>query len=198
MNKGDIRTLAFNARNDGTRLYGVSELVYKISIIGVWIVGIIGVITSIFAISQVGFFYGLITSICFFIICFILYVVAVLSTHVAKVLVHTSFASVAIIEHISQNSTNINFQGNAPNSLQAITPQSTSPEVSVINEETTNELGKDKFDNMRIQAVKKITNQGHTVSMSGDYPMNKWTVTYKNGQTKKLSNLDELIFESNK
>jgi hypothetical protein len=56
---------------------------------------------------------------------------------------------------------------------------------------------KERFDKLRIEATKKITSKGHSVSMSGTYPMHRWDINYKNGKTNRISNLDELIHTSN-
>jgi uncharacterized membrane protein len=52
------------------------------------------------AMAKASFWLGLGIAILVLIICFINYIIAVLITHVAKVMVHTSFASIGILEHL--------------------------------------------------------------------------------------------------
>jgi len=102
MNINDLESLAQKTREDGARLFGVCELIYKISLVFLWLLGIIGVILTIFILSQIGFIAALATGLSFAFIILIGYAFAVLTTHVSKVLVHTSFASIAIAERITQ------------------------------------------------------------------------------------------------
>jgi len=102
MNFEDIKSLSEKTREDGKRLFGVCEFIYKMAMIGVWIIGIFGTITALIAMSKVNLWMGLGIEIFVLIICFINYIIAVLTTHVAKVMVHTSFASVGILEHITE------------------------------------------------------------------------------------------------
>jgi hypothetical protein len=102
MNINDLESLAQKTREDGARLFGVCELIYKISLVFLWLLGIIGVILTIFILSQIGFIAALATGLSFAFFILIGYAFAVLTTHVSKVLVHTSFASIAIAERITQ------------------------------------------------------------------------------------------------
>jgi len=102
MNINDFESLAQKTREDGARLFGVCELIYKISLVFLWLLGIIGVILTVFILSQVGFIAALATGLSFAFFILIGYAFAVLTTHVSKVLVHTSFASIAIAERITQ------------------------------------------------------------------------------------------------
>jgi hypothetical protein len=64
----------------------------------------------------------------------------------------------------------------------------------------SNELKKDpereNFDNLRLEATRKLASRGHVVSMQGDYPMNKWQINYKDGKTKRISTIEELLIAS--
>lgn len=102
MNLEDIKSLSEKTREDGKRLFGVCEFIYKIAMIGVWFIGIVGGLAALMAMAQTSFWLGLGIAIIVFIICFINYIIAVLTTHVAKVMVHTSFASVGVLEHLTQ------------------------------------------------------------------------------------------------
>lgn len=106
MNLEDIKTLSEKTREDGKRLFGVCEFIYNVAIIGIWFVGIVGTIAAIFAMFNANFWIGFGIAVIVLIICFINYVIAVLTTHIAKVLVHTSFASVAILEHLQKSNNN--------------------------------------------------------------------------------------------
>lgn len=104
MNKQDLSNLSQKTRDDGSRLFGVCELIYKVAIVMIWIIGIIGGIASL-ATMKFSFAMGIGMFLSVAAICFMIYMVAVLSTHVGKVLVHTSFATLGLLEHFS-NSTN--------------------------------------------------------------------------------------------
>jgi hypothetical protein len=100
MEASDIRELSQQARIDGKRLFGVSEFLYKFAIIVNWIIAIFGVFTVIGLMSQGGFGYlaAFMAAVIATFICVLNYMLAVLSTHIAKVLVHTSLACVALVE----------------------------------------------------------------------------------------------------
>jgi hypothetical protein len=102
MNIKDLESLAQKTREDGARLFGVCELIYKISLVFLWLFGIIGLILTVYILFQVGFIAGLATGLSFAFFILIGYAFSVLTTHVSKVLVHTSFASIAIAERITQ------------------------------------------------------------------------------------------------
>jgi hypothetical protein len=102
MNLEDIKSLSERTRDDGKRLFGVCEFIYKIAMIGVWFIGIVGGVTALIAMVKASFWIGFVIGIFVFIVCFVNYIIAVLTTHVAKVLVHTSFSNVAILEHLTK------------------------------------------------------------------------------------------------
>ena len=106
MTLDDIKSLSEKTRSDGKRLFGVCEFIYTIAIIGIWFVGIVGGIGAIFAIKEMGIWFGIGIGLVVLVICFVNYVIAVLTTHIAKVMVHTSFASIAILEHLNKTNTN--------------------------------------------------------------------------------------------
>ncbi len=180
MNSQDIKSLAVKAREDGSRLFGVCELIYMISIIGVWIVGIVGVLTTVIAIAQAGLLFGVAIGFSFFIFCAVIYVGAVLSTHVAKVLVHTSFASVAIIEHLSQSSS-IKHQNDNDSAI-------TEPKFS------------ENVDEIEIQQPEAVINEANTLferlSLYGyqmkkyDSKLGKWLIS--NGSSDFHQSISEL------
>ncbi len=100
MEASDIRELSQQARIDGKRLFGVSEFLYKFAIVVNWIIAVVGGFAVIGLMSQggIGFAAALLVAVVATFICVLNYMVAVLSTHIAKVLVHTSLACVALVE----------------------------------------------------------------------------------------------------
>jgi hypothetical protein len=103
MNFEDIKSLSEKTREDGRRLFGVCEFIYKISLILIWFIGIAGGISALTAMFKANFWVGFGIAVFVFLICFFYYIVTVLFTHIAKVMVHTSFTSVAILEHLTKS-----------------------------------------------------------------------------------------------
>ena len=97
MNDLDMRELSSQARIDARRLFRVSELLYKVALIINWVLGALGVIAAIVAGSH-NFAAGIALIFFTLFVCGLLYIFAVLSTHVGKVLAHTSLACVANME----------------------------------------------------------------------------------------------------
>lgn len=100
MEKIDFEILSRRTKADGKRLFDVCELIYKLAIFIIWIVAAIGTIATIMALQKsaaVALAVGLGTAI----FCFLNYMLAVLSTHVAKVMVHNSFATLGLLEHFT-------------------------------------------------------------------------------------------------
>lgn len=92
---------------DGTRLFRVSEVVYKVLIILNWITGTLGVVfaLAIFATASNSFLgstsevlLGFVVLVVTAFVCVVNYAFAVLTTHVAKVLVHLLFCNLVILE----------------------------------------------------------------------------------------------------
>ena len=108
MNTNEIKSLSEKTRNDGARLFGVSEFIYTCAIIFGWLMGIIGGILSLVIIFQVNFLAGMGIALLTAIFCFINYIIAVLTTHVAKVLVHTSYSNIGILELLNKENLNNN------------------------------------------------------------------------------------------
>jgi hypothetical protein len=102
MTPEDIKSLSTKSREDGKRLFGVCDFIYKLAMVGVWLIGIVGALASVSLIIKDSLWPGIGLAIIVFIICFANYMLAVLTTHVAKVLVHTSFANIAILEHLTK------------------------------------------------------------------------------------------------
>ena len=165
MNTTEIKTLSEKTRIDGGRLFGVSELIYTCAIIFGWIMGIIGGILSLVIIFQVNFLAGMGIALLTAIFCFINYIIAVLTTHVAKVLVHTSYSNIGILELLNKENTNNNQENlvkseysNSANSKPIYHSQQPSNNTStftlknklialgyIVNESTTSD-GKTKYE----------------------------------------------------
>ena len=210
MNSIDLHSLSQKTRQDGNRLFGVCELIYKANIIFIWFLGITGTIFAIFAMMQASFWVGLVIELVVFFICLGSYAFAVLSTHIAKVLVHTSFASLGILESLSliassnhgglklssetENKNNnwvndfsnkksfssADNQEEKTSSIDATAPQYTDDPISI-------------YEQKRKIALEMITKKGYLVNSSGSYPNTKWTILNKGVQIKKAESLDELI-----
>jgi hypothetical protein len=102
MNLQEIASLSKKSREDGKRLFSVCDLIYKIAIVCIWFFAIIGAIAAFSMINtspKIGIAIALLVAA----ICLINYMIAVLMTHVAKVLVHTSFANIGILEHLTES-----------------------------------------------------------------------------------------------
>lgn len=98
MNKTDFSTLARRTREDGNHLFGVCDLIHKISMVFLVIFGGLGAIASLAAMSL-SFPMGMAMAIVVALMCFLVYVVEVLATNVTKVMVHNSFATLGLLEH---------------------------------------------------------------------------------------------------
>lgn len=111
MNKQDLSSLSQKTREDGKRLFGVCEFLYKAAIVIIWIIAAIGFIASLSTFSSsITLSLGILLITAAF--CFVNYMLAVLSTHVAKVLVHNSFASLGLLEYFINNSIQTNDYSN--------------------------------------------------------------------------------------
>ena len=112
MNSKDILSLSEKAREDGERLFGVCEFIYSFGIGINWIIGLLGLVGGFISFKEVSYWLGgsvLLATLAF---CFFIYVITVLFTHFGKVMVHTSFANLAIIEHLTSSKFNDNEETN--------------------------------------------------------------------------------------
>lgn len=85
-------------REDGARLFRVSQVLYQVMIGIVALLGVGGVILALALMGQQGVVAGLAALLVTAVICLVVYALAVLSTHGAKVLVHLLFSSLATME----------------------------------------------------------------------------------------------------
>lgn len=103
MNNTEIKILSKKTLEDGRALTKVCDILYIYLMYVISIVGLIGVLCTLnllfngFTLIGIGFL--VIT----FIACVAFYVVAVMVTHFGKVLVHSSFASLGILEFLTTN-----------------------------------------------------------------------------------------------
>lgn len=106
MNLEDLKSLSEKTREDGKRLFGVCQFIYNAAMLVVWGVGVLGVIGGLVTMSS-SVWGGIGILALTFSFCFFNYVIAVLTTHVAKVMVHTSFASLGILEHLKNSNSEL-------------------------------------------------------------------------------------------
>ena len=104
MELSEINELSQQTRVDGKRLFGVAEAIYKFAISINWFIGIVGGIASVVTMGNggAGIGFGFVIAIITLSICTFNYMIAVLSTHIAKVLVHISFASIGTLDALSK------------------------------------------------------------------------------------------------
>ena len=101
MEKPDIMKLVQSTRTDGERLINAADTIYSISMVVIGSIGLIGVISGLITLTAKGFGLAMGLAILFStaIFCFLSYLFVVMSTHVAKVLVHSSFSTAALLEN---------------------------------------------------------------------------------------------------
>jgi hypothetical protein len=107
VDKQELIELSENTKADGERLYSVASAIYKTSIICIYIIGIFGCLVAsgifIAGVSSnspgMGILAFISIAISTAIICITLYVTAVMSTHIAKVLSLNSIINLRILEH---------------------------------------------------------------------------------------------------
>jgi hypothetical protein len=213
MNANEIKSLSEKTRNDGARLFGVSEFIYTCAIIFGWIIGIIGGLLALITIFKLNFWAGMGIALLTAIFCFANYIIAVLTTHVAKVLVHTSYSNIGILESLSQIAIS-NQEKNAMNSdsrnnnnwandfkNQQPTSSTTQYEPKVqINDTQTNEQGSEvsiSYSINRREVLEKLTNKGYLVNSIEKYPNEKFKIMKNGVLIKQANTIEELISFSN-
>lgn len=103
MNNEEFQELSTRAREDGRRLFAVTEMLHKIGLIAPATFGFLGMIAGVAAISNVGIFAGLIVFAVAGFITWLLYLGLVLTTSLSKVLVHSMFSVLATTEILRKN-----------------------------------------------------------------------------------------------
>lgn len=99
MTEQEFQELTHQTRIDGKRLFGVSEYLYKAAIFINWIIAIGGGLIAIyFLTTEYAKGMAFIVALIVVPVCLVNYILAVLSTHIAKVLVHTSLGTIALVE----------------------------------------------------------------------------------------------------
>ena len=97
----EVNELVVKAKEDGARLYSAADTIYNIMTGLNWLLGIVGIMLSIYAMSTFGAG-GVLGLIFTGLLCLISYISAVAATHIAKVLVHSLFANLAILEALKK------------------------------------------------------------------------------------------------
>lgn len=97
MKENEINEIFAKGQADGVRLFRVSEIIYKVLVVFNWIFAIAGGILSVVIFGSTSAVGGVVMLLVTITVCAILYAVAVLSTHIAKVLVHILFSNLAIM-----------------------------------------------------------------------------------------------------
>jgi hypothetical protein len=110
MTPEDRNELSQQARLDGRRLFRVADTVYKVLIVINWVVGVMGGLAALMLLmvgigqgTALGLFAAIVVAAITALACFINYVIGVLLTHTAKVMVHTSLATVGLLEERYEN-----------------------------------------------------------------------------------------------
>jgi CHASE2 domain-containing sensor protein len=99
MTNAEIEEVILKGQHDGAKLYRVADWLYKIFIIFNWIIGIVGSILTVLALSKEdgkGIALGILLATA--IICFAGYVSAVIGSNTLKVLVNILFSNLAILD----------------------------------------------------------------------------------------------------
>lgn len=97
MTNHEIAKVISKGQEDGTTLYRVAHALYKVNMAFNWLIGILGVATTIFLASRGEFVTSLGVSLATSVTCAIGYAAAVFGSHGAKVLVHILFSNLAIL-----------------------------------------------------------------------------------------------------
>ncbi len=98
MTDSEISELMTKGKEDGATLYRVVDVIYKITVIFNYLIGVLGVVLTFVAGTSAGFGPALAVFLATVTICAIGYGLAVFGSHGAKVLVHILFANLAILE----------------------------------------------------------------------------------------------------
>jgi hypothetical protein len=182
MDQQDLASLSEKTREDGQRLFGVCELIYKIAIAIIFFMAIVGGIASI-GMMRVSFPMGLGIAIAVGAFCFVNYMIAVLSTHVAKVLVHTSFSTLGLLEHFSKSTEAASLSKNT-----AEVPKSTTSEPLT----STTEIPLDENDPIFIEGTKIVNSLASNGYQLVKFDSRKRLWTLSGGSTEFECNLDQL------
>lgn len=94
----EIDEIVSKGKSDGVKLINVSSTIYTVLIVFNYILAIGGGIGTVAMMNKSGFGGGLAFGVGVMVLCSIIYAAAVLSTHVAKVLVHLLFANLAMLD----------------------------------------------------------------------------------------------------
>ncbi len=98
MTNNEIAEVISKGQEDGATLYRVADALYKVVMVFIWLIGIMGVVLTFFAGSNGGFGPALGVFLVTVVICAFGYASAVLGSHGIKVLVHILFSNLAILD----------------------------------------------------------------------------------------------------
>jgi hypothetical protein len=107
MKSDELIELSKLARQDGRRLFAVTETLHRIGLIGPILIGILGLIGGFAAISNSGIGAGLFVFIVAGLISWIMYLGVILTTSFMKVIVHSMFCTLGALEAVSEEKKNI-------------------------------------------------------------------------------------------
>lgn len=108
MKSEELIELSKLAREDGRRLFTVTETLHKIGLIGPILIGILGLIGGFAAISNAGIGAGLFVFTVTGLVCWLLYLGIILTTSLMKVIVHSMFCTLGALEAMSNEKNNTN------------------------------------------------------------------------------------------
>lgn len=102
MTDRELDELTSHARDDGQRLYATANVLHKVGLVAVAIVGLVGLILGLMLIGEGGkqLVAGLLVIAVTAIVCWLLHLFVALSTFAARVLVHSLFSSLGTCEYL--------------------------------------------------------------------------------------------------
>jgi uncharacterized membrane protein len=106
MNNQEFVELSTLAREDGRRLFEVTETLHRLGLIGPLLILLVGVIGGFAAISNVGLGAGLFVFTIAGFISWVLYLGLVLITSLSKVFVHSMFCMLGTLESMNKSNNN--------------------------------------------------------------------------------------------
>lgn len=102
MNDQEFQELSNRAREDGRRLFAVTETLHKLGLIGPGAIALLGIIGGLAAISNAGIGAGLFVFLITGFVCWVIYLGLVLATSISKVFVHSLFCMLGTLESMNK------------------------------------------------------------------------------------------------
>lgn len=103
MNSSDLQELSKIARQDGQRLFEVSETLNRLGLVGIVIFGLAGLILAWGATENANISAGIFVILITGLLCWFLYLGLIVTTSLTKVFVHTLFSTLATCEQLNSN-----------------------------------------------------------------------------------------------